>query len=561
MKKILGFISFIFITFSFVTYSKANIIPDNVENNNTVKIINADDIFNVFRGMNYEEFINSELLYLLDSIGGIKEGYIESEVEIFTDKIIYIATKYYYQDYCFCGISSRIYEINNFDIEFYNIEYYDNQLSVNINDEIIISEISDYTYMMLNDAARVYFDNVVFDGITESNISDEIYFKCLDFIYIMKYEENSVYLGKDVHFIVEGDNPLPIDELLNDIVIKDKTDNVINTYEIDNNTYILDDEGLIEKGSYGFRIIARDEYGNTVIQNCIVDVVDGKGPTITINEINVSYKTKLNDESILKHCNIIDSSGVNSINLSYDDYKLNYNVPGSYMLTIVATDNNDNSSVLSGYINVIDDVSPKIICSNIEVNYPYNKLSKNDIIEYIMVKDDIDGIISKDRISLTDIDNYDEFYSFFGDYQFEVKVSDLAGNFSTKIITVRVIDNDYPQIEINKYIITVRKGQCLTKEQIIQKLIDSNQIESSEGVILNSLYFETINPENQYDYELILKDGTIINGIIKVDDTSFLKPNNEAKENKTPLLISCGIAVVMIILISSMGIIIYRKRH
>ena len=77
----------------------------------------------------------------------------------------------------------------------------------------------------------------------------------------------------------------------------------------------------------------------------------------------------------------------------------------------------------------------------------------------------------------------------------------------------------------------------LTKEQIIQKLIESNQISSGEDVILNSLYFDAINPTNQYEYELILKDGTIINGIIKVEDNSeYEKPIKENSKNNLPIL-------------------------
>ena len=170
---------------------------------------------------------------------------------------------------------------------------------------------------------------------------------------------------------------------------------------------------------------------------------------------------------------------------------------------------------------------------------------------------------------MVDVDDYFLHPNVIGEYQFEISVTDNAGNPGGDVISLYVIDNAGPTIEAPTYTVLLNKGENVTREQILQILKATGQIKSMENTVINSLYFSTLNPEGEYDLEVI-SDGEVFHDVIRfvdrgskenIDDDFYNIPLKKEENNKTNYYIILAISVGVIIILSALGVIIYKKKH
>jgi len=339
------------------------------------------------------------------------------------------------------------------------------------------------------------------------------------------------------------------ERLIYNHIISDTVEIDLSKYEINKNV----------AGLYPIFIKGYDDLGNLYIQSYMINVLDNVKPNVSLPD-DLIYSYSYND--------IIDFDyyKYNFIVNDISDYEITYDIPkslqeglkiGEYDIIYKIIDIYSNEEQYTIKIKIVDDVAPKIICSNINVDIK-EKLDINDLKRNVYAYDEIDGDISLDNITIDDVDSYLNNYDKKGTYKINVMVHDSNNNYSHATYNVIVNNKDTTNKEI--YISSKYK---YTKEELMKYLINQQIIENENDYKLESQYFDNDKLEKTYDLEIIDEnDNKEIYKLILNDLEINYKDNeeNEKKDNSIIIVIS-AISGVLIIIIGILIFIIYKKRH
>lgn len=568
MKKkiILLFVLLMSFVFVFKISTKAEILPDNPENHYSLKYLNTNDRINVLRGTTSTDYIVStnEWVLLIEMLGNLIEtgtycfnGNIEGndcnlELDVFIhyEESIFVSYEVLLGEELIYKVIKNeenypIVELSK-EIDLYKKIRYDSdnyKYSVSLNPEII--KASHYP----NDpqAYEMY---------------EELFCYGCPFIYATKYEYNSDYNDKDVHFVTSIDNPISHEKIIESLYVTDETDGEVLDVTILETDY--EPEKTLELKEYNLTLRVSDKSGNIVIQECIIDVADATGPTLIVNNFNYVYYIKAPEEYILLKVEAQDKTECRK-EIIYNEYAENYNKPGVYAIKIKVTDEGDNYTIATLYVTVYDNKKPVItINNNINIS-TLDSYTKNDFKKFILVNDECYG-------EITNYDIYD-MYSYFdntnvaGDYMLRITANDVEGNTAYGFLSFHVHDTDYPEIEFGEYTIITEKGYKLTKEEIVNILIKTGQITSDNVTLTTNYEFydqnsEDCNLEGEYLLKVTDENGNEFNNKIQVsiNDEDDYTPVVKKTNNYLPYIIA-GISVGLISIISVLGILIYKKKH
>ncbi len=479
-----------------------------------------------------------------------------------------------------CSVSDK--KIYNINAKFEDTLVYNCNLTNEANPSSTVDveiDLNDYfnetdgTFYYSNTAHIEFADNAVYDGGCQDIDAENLAFGCMIGAY---YRYNTVYENKDLYFVTNIDSPLTENQILSSITVTDATEgNISGNARILNKNYNLDSNNKIEAGTYDIKIVASDTAGNITIQNAYVKVCDITAPIISVTNKEVVYNEKFEDISSLY--SVTDNSGSYEITSIDDQYSDTYNTVGNHTITITARDASDNISTNVININVIDKTAPKLTVKNVTATTSSPISSIDDLYQYVTCVDDID---SNPTVSITpkEGNNYFSDTTKTGSYEFNVTVTDAYDNTISDVLTLTINDSDYPEITADQYVISVTKGQELTKDEIANLLLQSGQISSLNNISLTSTYFDSPNVEGDYDLIVSTPDGVFMSVIsVKeassnnqaetenkndtiIDTIDYTIPTVEAttKDNSTIYIIAC---VVGIILITSLGVVIYKRKH
>ena len=553
MKKVffLFIISFIFIG-SINAY--ASYFPENpIDNSNAKPITTEDYNFNVIKGISDGESLINSIYY---------NNMINEVTYYCPNGIIDASAKIWFNNNS--ANINVIHEIENHEIIscvvyleediIYSYKLIDNEYIIDICKEINLCEYFGFFSLDCgyDSSTFVYIiqsDEEEYDSERDKYMNEYL-FQC---IYGMTYIENNEYDG-EVHFVTTYNNPISLDELKKQIAVNDETEGEISNIEIINNNYLIED-GYIMVGEYSFDIIAKDSAGNTTIQKCIINVTDVTTPTINGNNIECTYdKPIIISESLFSAS---DDHGIDRIEIIEDTYTENSDIVGEYKVVVRAYDTYENYSDCEIKVIVLDKTRPRVVVTNYISTTTLVPLTIDEIKKEITVYDDIDGYID---YSISDIDNYFNNTNKFGTYNFLISYSDNSGNGGSYAYSISVVDTDYPIITL-KNIIVLDKGEKLTKEQILSLLKNIGAIEN-KNASLSSSYFDEDNPSGEYELK-INNNGKELSYILQVGQNNIIDynpiaSNNTNNNNNLVLIIS---VCVSLIIISTLGIIVYKKRH
>lgn len=557
MKKII--VLFILAFSLFFSVKTDAISIGEISNNLSAKSIEENENFNAIKGIDDKDKLLASSFYINTLL---LESQVNNNTITITDFIVSGNNSYPIQAIMLFSNN----KLTNYKVTFHDDVFYEFNI---VNDEvefITLNEIDlcdafgeykeDFT---LEKNKEVYFSNSISDQSLKTSIIN-IGFSS---IYSILYKQNEKYLEQNVCIFTGTASPFLLEEITALIRIKDQTDGLISDYVIDCNTYILDDDDKILPGHYKFRIITKDNYGNTVFQWVNVMVVDNCGPYLSIPNFTVKYYELLSEEDLISYASVVEESEVVEIYVDGGGYFENaQTTPGIYEAYLYAKDSWDNTSKYKFKINVIDDLPPVIIKQNdYFVTYPYNKLTEDEIKGLITAIDDLDGNIDNNNITVEDLDDYNNNFNKYGSYRMKITVKDSHDNSIDVTVSIHVVDNDYPQIDLSGYEIVLSGNLKLTKEQLKDYLFDSNV---NFGIIkLESEYFETENPSGVYNLYIFCEDGTIIESKLSITEEAPLEPINlQTKKsiNYAPIIV--GIASLGLITgITILGVLVYKKRH
>ncbi len=273
-----------------------------------------------------------------------------------------------------------------------------------------------------------------------------------------------------------------------------------NYYSYDDLKIVYDDREVNYNtvGEYNFYVVASDPAGNV----CRYET------TISITKLTAEPKYEPNAKSYeIPYGNLFvpsnfftayDASGKNiSSNI---EAELDTTSLGNHKVLFSVLDEYGNKTVWSQDILVYDDVLPtiKLYKDRIELS-----VGEIDTIDAAYFLKNVETLEDNSKIKSVDIE-YSSIKKSIGEYEVTYKVTDIAGNITTKALAVNVVCNSVPTIEVNDIYIYVNDNINYYSYfkvydtydgdiTVLAEIDDSNVDVSKEGV-----YFAYISVKNSY---------------------------------------------------------------
>jgi len=389
-------------------------------------------------------------------------------------------------------------------------------------------------------------------------------------VFVSYSIDDKIYSYKFRIIVIEaGDYEIEINnkdilkhEYYNDFDIEDLKSRLIlnqilpDTVEIDISKY---ENNKTIAGIYPIYIKGYDDLGNLYIQSYMLNVFDNVEPIVSLpDDLIYSYSyTSPIDLDYYKYNFIVDD--VSDYEIFYDpienlqegpkirDFEVNYRIVDIY----------SNETIYPVKIKIIDDVAPKIICSNINV-LSNQKLDLIELKRNVSAYDEIDGDIPLDNIIVDDVNSYLSNYNKNGTYKIKVMAKDNSNNYSHAEYNIIVSNKNND----NKTII-ISSRYKYTKEELILYLKNQNMLANDVNYSISSDYFDDEVYKKIYDLKIEDENGEIINYKLELNDVNAIIEDNTNKEKKdyTIIIVISAISGALIITIAVLIIIIYKKRH
>lgn len=291
-------------------------------------------------------------------------------------------------------------------------------------DSVIITSMNNFISIDSLKSKIKAYDEV--DGITEILISKDDYSnnKSTPGIYEITFSSsdksgNTAYLSIKIKVIdnikptITGPStlksymskPLSLEEIKNKLIINDNYDqNIENRLVIKEDNYSNNTNKL---GTFLISFYVTDLSNNkSDIYTINIEMLDDIPPTISgKNSYTTTYNNKLNIDEIKNSLTLSDNISANiTIDLSFDNYSLNYFIPGSYEIGYIAKDESNNESEVYIITIKVEDtekpiffISQKFIGINSSSNIPVeeiietlendNNIDKSTILYYEVLED------------------------------------------------------------------------------------------------------------------------------------------------------------------------------
>lgn len=313
-----------------------------------------------------------------------------------------------------------------------------------------------------------------------------------DFKYKHPLDDTSPVFDGDTYFITNVNNPFTLEAILYHIVAYDEEDGFIDPVVIEDN-YSANKNTI---GSYTIKLEATDSSGNSSQLVITVLVVDVDVPEIIgPAELQTSISKKLSVEEIKSKYQVIDNYDTELVlSIIENDYLNNWNVVGRYKVVLKAVDFSGNETIREVYIKVIDDVAPVITGPTNIVKNNNEVLTISDIKALFTAVDNVDGDISDSLIIVED--GYTGFGHKVGQYKIILAVIDSSGNETRHELIIKVLDKIPPVFYIDNFLINVQSGVVLTKQQIVDLLIATGQLDANGITYVNFVLNEYEGNEN-----------------------------------------------------------------
>jgi len=334
-----------------------------------------------------------------------------------------------------------------------------------------------------------------------------------------KVESDSVYI--DVNFNNKKD---VVTTLVNSNIAYDEEDEVYYRPTLVKDEYTINRSNINEY--YPVVISAKDKANNVSTLTYYLRTVDMDGPKIVkknTNDIIFSYRD-LTEENIYNLYNITDNNRIKTTELIDLDLSVARKKVGDYTFKIKATDMSDNITTKEGTLKVIDDVAPELNVP-IQINTTVSKhLSKEDLINLVSAKDEIDG----DLIPTVECSSYEKNYNKIGMYQISFNVKDKSNNNVTKSVNVIVSDDKAPIFFVYEQNIKIYVGDVVDVLKVINTMADNGIISKGKYVNYQVISGDDISgklPEGNYKTKVLATtdDGKSVMVNLKIDVTKQVK--------------------------------------
>lgn len=300
-------------------------------------------------------------------------------------------------------------------------------------------------------------------------------------------------------------------------------------------------------GNYLVSFLAIDSSGNKAILDLWVHVVDITSPIIsgpTMLESKMS--SPLTTEEISSFLTVSDNYDQNIIiSMQEDTFTFNEQKIGDFYIIFNVIDSSNNISTHKINIKTIDDVSPTINGVSHIIKGSYTSMDLNYVKNLLFSKDNTDEDVTS-SIKITD-NTYSGNENNIGHYYLTFISTDSYGNTSTPYtVNIEVYDSVPPIFHVDENIIITDITKIVTKEEILELFIKTNQI-TTEDISLLSLvkdsYSNNSNRKGIYNVTYSLQDGDTTK-LLSVD----LKVNSISTSNSSKYVLALGCATLLSII-------------
>jgi len=220
-------------------------------------------------------------------------------------------------------------------------------------------------------------------------------------------------------------------------------------------------------GNYFALVSATDSAGNTTNFDVGVEITpDVSEPTIT-GDGQVSYEAGQapSEEDFLQnvHITVSDNSG-EAITPVVDLSGVDFHTPGTYPVTVTATDSAGNSTSFEIEVTITPDVTGPVITGDHTVDYELGTaVTAEEFLEQLHIA--ISDNSGEDITPVVDLSGVD--FHVPGTYPATVTATDSAGNVSTFSITVTITGDVTPPVITGDTAITYTRGVSRNATQFI----------------------------------------------------------------------------------------------
>jgi len=566
MKKKIIFIFLLFaITWIYNPHAEAGIMPDNPQDYYSFYNLDNTKRFNIIKGntsVNISDqtpwvLFSEDLTYLID------EGILRFDGEIISSKASAEFDLFaYYKNSEFIK-----YEAYLKDELIYQVT------CSNYSPTIVLSKEADLYSIIGYDSDNFYYEMSVIPYYVDfpfqpdtshiEDVCEEIFSEGCPFILAGAYLLNSGYNDKEIHIVTATESLLSYNDIIDLVIVNDETDGEDCEVSIIDTNYYPDEK--VSTGEYYLKLRVSDKSGNIIIQQCIIDVTDATKPVLSSKPVEYNYWFKSN-HAFIKQAVTVDDESECTKEVIYDEYTSNYNVVGTYKVTVLVTDSFGNYDECDVEVNVVDYDPPNIVLQK-DVNITtLDDLNKEDLKQYIHVVDDCYGEI--DEYEIKDLNGYLNDTRRAGEYKFLITATDGSGRTGSGRLTICVHDEDYPTISFNEYVIITQIGTKLSHKQMLDILIKTGQIKNDNVTVSTSYEFydredQDYNEEGSYFLKIIDENGNEFNNTIEVnakEEMDYTQVESNEKKNYT-IYIIIGIGILLFSVIGILGFIVYKKRH
>ena len=327
---------------------------------------------------------------------------------------------------------------------------------------------------------------------------------------------------ENVYIPVSVDNPLSVNEILSQIHAYDDVDgDISDDIQLVSTTY---DPNQLELGNHELIVSVSDSAGNNKQATFYITVYDITKPVISgTNTYKLSYDEPISIEMVLAALTASDNFTQDlTIELKSDTYTENQAIVGKYRMVFTTTDEALNIS--EDYVvsfSVVDE-KPAVITvpSQIIVNSTA-VFSEAELRKKITIVDGYDGEITS--YTITGLEEYLKDTTKVKNYTLSILAYDAAGNPSSASTTLKVLDNNAPELWVySDFVIVLPKGQAITEEDIISYLSQIGEIDAAQ---VKSVSFDVDNEtKGNYEVVVLMLDNTQYKATIAVEE--YEKPFN-----------------------------------
>lgn len=271
--------------------------------------------------------------------------------------------------------------------------------------------------------------------IVEDRVSPVINTNQSTLAYERGYSEAAIDTSTFQSGIVASDNYDSIDEL---------------TIYVDSNTYLA---SYNQVNNYVIPVTVSDRAGNSTQTQITMRVYDNVPPVITgASSFTTSYTSDITASEIISKCGVTATDAIDTnlnIIIANDTYTANKNIPGNYVITVRATDDENNYAEFTINVTVTDAIMPFFLINKttliVENGYAY---SPSEIVEAAISS----GLIRTDYTDIEVIeDEYTDNATTTGTYLYRLRVTYGDGIEEYVDINMQVIGEEKEIIKVKWY--------------------------------------------------------------------------------------------------------------